>query len=367
MKFVLFSDLHLDRPFAWLGHDAMAARRRRQALRDTLRRIVDLTQEVEADALLCGGDLYEHERFTPDTAAFVQRAFADVAPTPVFVAPGNHDWLGPSSLYRQTRWSQNVHLFGDTRLTPVTLLDGLTLWGAGHQVPANTPGFLDDFQVDRGGVHLALFHGSERGWLGRQQEGTRPHAPFDTAQIRRAGLHHAFLGHFHTPRAADDHTYPGNPEPLDFGEAGQRGAVIATIAPDGTVRREWRRVSQTVTHDLSLDVSGCASLQDIHDDLEGLLSGKTGIARVTLAGELDPDVDLRLTDLDRMTHNLEGLVVRVGDVYDALDLDVVAAEPTVRGQFVRDVRAADLPDQERRRILLTGLRALAGRTDLGVL
>ena len=67
MKIVHFSDLHLDSPFAWAGATGEAARQRRQALRDTLVRIVDLTREVNADTLFCGGDLYEHDYFSPDT------------------------------------------------------------------------------------------------------------------------------------------------------------------------------------------------------------------------------------------------------------------------------------------------------------
>src|SRR4051812_41046649 len=62
VKLVLFADLHLDAPFAWLGASQLAARRRRQALRDTLRNIVTLTRETKADALVCAGDLYEQAR-----------------------------------------------------------------------------------------------------------------------------------------------------------------------------------------------------------------------------------------------------------------------------------------------------------------
>jgi exonuclease SbcD len=84
--------------------------------------------------------------------------------------------------------------FSEPRLTPVGLADGLTLWGAAHRSPANTPGFLDNgFQVDRDGIHLALFHGSERAWFTEQETGKQPHAPFDASQIQSAGLHHALL------------------------------------------------------------------------------------------------------------------------------------------------------------------------------
>ena len=247
MKFVHFSDLHLDSVFAWMGE---AGSKRRQALRDTLNNIVNLAVEVEADAVLCGGDLYEQERFTPDTAAFLQSTFERLHPIRVFIAPGNHDWYGPQSLYRQVTWSENVRVFDSSRFQPFEVIDGLTLWGAAHRAPANTPGFLEEFEVDRGGVNIALFHGSERGWF--SQEGGRKtlHAPFDSDQIESSGLDHAFLGHYHRPRDDLRFTYPGNPDPLTFGEDGERGAVVATVMDDGVVVRDRRRVSVTQVHDL---------------------------------------------------------------------------------------------------------------------
>lgn len=127
LKLMLFSDLHLDTPFKWAGPEL--ARARRHALRETLRCIICLAGEHGADALLCGGDLYEHDRFSPDTASFLRQAFADVD-MPVYLAPGNHDWEGPRSLYRTVEWSANVHVFRDTHLSPVELADGITLWGA---------------------------------------------------------------------------------------------------------------------------------------------------------------------------------------------------------------------------------------------
>lgn len=102
MRLLLFSGLHLDAPFRWAG--PRLARARRRTLRDALVRICRLAVQLRADALLCGGDLFEHERVSPDTGSFLRASLAALPPTPVYLAPGNHDWYGPDSLYHRLDW-----------------------------------------------------------------------------------------------------------------------------------------------------------------------------------------------------------------------------------------------------------------------
>lgn len=362
----MFSDLHLDAPFAWMGAGAVA-RERRNAQRRVLQKIAALVESENADALLCGGDLYEHDLFTPDTGAFLCKVFGELAPRRVFLAPGNHDWFGPNSLYATERWPENVHIFQEDRLQPVELDDGLTLWGAAHRAPANTNGFLDHFNVEREGVHLALFHGAESGLLHFEAEGKRPHAPFREEQIVASGLHHAFVGHYHRPRHTHYLTYPGNPEPLSFGEDGDRGAVVATINSDGSVTRVPHNVAETSVGDLRVDVSGATSRSDVLGRVAAELGSMRGIARVFVTGEISADVDYGMADLQALRPpgvDACQFVVRTTPAYD---LEAIALERTVRGEFVREVQEANLEPDRTRRILVTGLRALAGRNDLEVL
>ncbi len=367
MKIVHFADLHLDSAFAWCGATGNAAGRRRQALRDALLAIVGLTREIHADALFCAGDLYEHDRVTPDTAAFLRQTFAELDPIRVYIAPGNHDYYGPQSLYATGDWSDNVHIFKESRLLPVTLADGIILWGAAHCVPANTDNFLDGFRAEGDGIHIALFHGAERSWLSEQGEGKQPHAPFDALDIENVGLHHAFLGHYHRPKDAERHTYPGNPDPLQFGEDGVRGPVIATISPNGAVERERRAVAITQVHDIELNVTDCESQQEVRNSLAKRVEGLSGVVRLTVQGELEPSVALPESVLDSMLRErFEAAQIRKGDLRSAYVIKEIREEPTVRGQFVNDVLKANLPSDEERRILITGLRALDGRSDLDV-
>lgn len=362
MRLLHFADLHLDTPFAWAPPPVAA--RRRQAIRDTLSAICAIARDRKVDALTCGGDLYEHDRFTADTAAFLVATFADLHPLPVLISPGNHDWLSPASIYRTAKWSPNVRIFENDRLEPYQLSHWLTLWGAAHRAPANTDDFLRDFHARAQGVNVGLFHGTERSGIPDQGAGKEPHAAFSAYEIGSAGLVHALLGHFHMPIDGSGYTYPGNPEPLSFGETGVRGAVLVEVNEDSSIRRERVPVTQTVIQDLSVDVSSSATAQDVLDRVGAALAGRTGLARVSLKGEVSPTLMIEPGVLDGVRAGLEYVQFDTRGLWPAYDLDEIGQEKTVRGQFVRDVLESDLDEGERRSVIVTGLRALAGRSDL---
>lgn len=367
MRVAHVADVHLDSAFALFSPDV--ARARRQGIQSALRGAFEVAREWGAEAVFIAGDLYEHERVAPDTGEFVRALFAEVAPLPILIAPGNHDWYGPSSLYARLEWPDNVRVFTEDRPQPVELEPGLTLWGAAHCAPANTDGFLDDFHVDRDGVNIALFHGSEMGSFGFQaQEGKLPHAPFQIEQIAAAGLAHVFCGHYHAPVDADSYTYPGNPEPLTFGEQGGliRGVALATIGSDGSVERERRSVAVTDVCDLTVDITGAVSGSEICHRVAAELSGRSGCARVTIVGEFSSEVDLSLGDVERADPSLIAVVARTGVLTTAYDLETIRQENTVRGEFVSDVLDSDLDEPLKHKVVVTGLRALEGRGDLEV-
>ncbi len=70
--------------------------------------------------------------------------------------------------------------------------------------------------------------------------------------------------------------------------------------------------------------------------------------------------------MTELTTTLESLTVEVGDLYVAYNFEAITDEAPVRGEFVRQVTSSDLAEDEKRRVLVTGLRALDGREDLEV-
>ncbi|MFH1330988.1 MAG: metallophosphoesterase, partial [Actinomycetota bacterium] len=187
------------------------------------------------------------------------------------------------------------------------------------------------------------------------------------SQILEAGLRHSFVGHFHTRRDVTGLSYPGNPDPISFADLDRQGAVVADFDGAGKVTIERHSVAVSVIHDLTLDVTGCDTFQEVRDRMASLTAGLEGYGRVTVVGEVSPGLDLRLDDLCSISGGLRQAVVQPGALRAGYDLEGLRSDPTVRGEFVRMVTDDPaLGEEERRRILVTGLRALDGRNDLEV-
>lgn len=364
-KILHFADLHLDRSFAGVGIYSSEASTRREELRAALRRIVDLALDRGVDALTMGGDLYEHDRVTLDTGHFIAQQFERLAPVPVLVAAGNHDPLLPDSMYRRMDWPANVHVFGSMTWTSVEITGGVHVWGVGHNGPAVRERLLADLRVDPSRVDVALLHGSD---LESVPDGKAAHCPFERADVTATGARFLLLGHYHgmytSPADQPTFGYPGSPEPLAFGEAGQHYVLLLNV--DSTITTvEALPINEVAYRSEQIDVSAMSTSDEIREAIVNLTtdgSAETEIIKVTLEGQADADLRIDQAALLSATADL----FRYLDVVDAttvsLPLDDLAQEMTTRGAFVRlmNERIENSEGADRQRLegaRLYGLRA----------
>jgi hypothetical protein len=156
------------------------------------------------------------------------------------------------------------------------------------------------------------------------------------------------------------HTYSGAPIAHELGNGVSGAAVLVTLADDGTIERELIELSSPALHDVEVDLTGAKSARDAVKRAGTHLAECSGIVRLRLTGRVVPDIVLQRDDFVRLVPSADELLLDWEAEVD-VDLDELAEEQTVRGQFVRDVLASrSLSDERQQRVLLTGLRALAG-------
>jgi DNA repair exonuclease SbcCD nuclease subunit len=363
VKLLAFSDVHLDSKFGWATREV--ARRQRQRLREAVTWAFERAAAEGAAAVLIAGDLFEDDLVSPDTVEFLRQTF-ERSGLQVFAAPGNHDPASKESPYRRLNWPDNVHIFRETSFTSSRLADGVTIWGAAHRKPVDTPGFLDDgFRVEGSGTHIAVFHGEERNTA---FQGQYRHAPFEGDQIAAAGFDHAVVGHSHKPADRPSWTRLGSLERLKFNEA--YGAAVILEVEDGRVTRRRLDPRPPALHTLSVDLTEVENTSQARDRVRDALSGMAGAARIRLIGEPD-DLHLHEDDFSASSFELpdgiEQVLVDISGLTPPYDLEQIEQERTVRGMFVQRVRGDNLDSETERLVLLAGLRALDGRDDLAVI
>ena len=355
-----FSDLHLDTPFEQFT--AQQSQIRRENLRQTLINICELGRKLSVDMITCAGDLYEYERIAPDTQQFLQNTFREYSDIKFLISPGNHDWFGPRSIYKNTGWSENVYIFNEPYLTPWKEIQGLTIWGGAHISDKGAKNFLENFSIKDSGINIALFHGSAS--IGIEDVEKARHAPFEPHQIAECGLQHALLGHFHNKTSADFYTYPGNPDPLTFGESEGRGAVLVTLHDDGRIDRVWHDVSVSVVRDVEVRLTGEATSTEVISTIRSALRSVDGFVRITLTGSIADTARIDIRQIEKISERqIQALKVRLGPVRVTLDFVELAKEKTVQGKFISNVLQDDsLNDEMKQRVIMLGIRALNGQS-----
>jgi DNA repair exonuclease SbcCD nuclease subunit len=333
IRIVHCADVHLETVFP----ETRGGGARRNALAAAFVRIVDEALARKADVLTIGGDLYEAERAGPQTVRFLFEQFARFG-KPVYVAPGNHDPHAPSSLLARGDLPENVRIFNEAAWRAYPLANDVTLFGFGH-TPAEPGRPFANARFDRGGVQIALVHGSDEE---RCPPNKRATAPFRASEVVASGASFLLTGHYHGGYVVSENdrpifAYPGSPEPIRFGEHQAHGALAITIT-GSNVRVEPFATARTRLVDLSCELDGATSEHAALGALESALApyGANDYVRLRLTGSVAPGTRV---DVDLMTERFAGALgsLAISDATTAHDYAAIAREPTVRGHVVSDL------------------------------
>lgn len=353
------ADLHLDAPFASLAPEQ--ARRRRAEQRELLERLAALARTQQADLVLLSGDLLDSGETYHETVQALSSALGRME-AQVFIAPGNHDFYSPRSIYAGTRWPENVHIFSTVQVESVELPAlGCVVHGAAFTTPLADRSPLMGFSAPRDGrTHLMVLHGDV--------DGRGRYGPIRTEDIASSGLTYLALGHVHAcsglQRAGGTWwAYPGCPEGRGFDELGDKGVLAGEVSAAGVDLR-FVPLCRRRYHIIPVDVTGREPREALAEALPE--TAAEDVCRFVLTGESgEQGVDLPSLET---AFAQRCYVLQLRDqTRPAEDIWKRAGEDTLRGLFLQDLRRrweAASDEEERQKIALAvrfGLAALDGR------
>lgn len=349
IKILHAADLHLDAAFSSLPPELAAQRRREQ--RQALGTLAALSRGC--DLVLLAGDLFDSARVYRDTIDALKEFFATVA-VPVFIAPGNHDYLAAGSPYRTEQWGENVHVFSASEVTRVHLADlDCEVYGAGFTAPEMPPLLRGFRRRDTSRHAIMALHGD-------LQPGS-VYNPIAPEEVAASGLDYLALGHVHQQFiqrwGGTLCAMPGCLMGRGFDECGIKGALRVTLGEDGA-QAEFLPLPTRRYEILSVE-AGNDPLTAIRRALP--TDTERDCYRIILTGEADGvDVDALEAALAPKFFSLS---VRDATV-PRRALWQGAGEDTLRGYFLQELKQEyDTADEERRRKIAAAARLVTAMMD----
>ena len=223
IKILHSADWHLDSPLGLSDPGQRERLRREQA--SLPQKIVSLCKQKNCDILLLSGDLFDGA-YTPDTLQQLKIALQQVE-IPVFITPGNHDFVGADSPWLTESFSQNVHIFTQPSIESVAIpnLD-CRVYGAGF-TSMDCPGLLKDFTAAQEETYaIGIFHGDPT-------QVSSSYNPITKEQVKNSGFDYLALGHIHKGDQLKVGktlcAWPGCPMGHGYDETGEKGVLLVTV------------------------------------------------------------------------------------------------------------------------------------------
>lgn len=347
LRIVHAADIHAGRP-ASKELDREKASLRRREIETSLSRIAELCRREKADLLLLSGDLFEHSHARATWAREAREIFRSLGETRVFISPGNHDPLVRDSLYKTVEWPENVTVFESDRIGEVVLEDlGVAVYGLGWRTYLEHRRLLKGFRR----AHEELFgilviHGDMVSGAG---EGASQYLPIYPEDLEGSGVDYAALGHIHVPGSfrvgAAVAAYPGCPEPLDFGDKGDRGVYFVTAEKDEgragyRVSAEFVSMALRQMRSEDLDITGFDTPERVRNALLSLgdpSSRKRDLWAVRLTGVVEPEIAFDIPELERLLRDDFFFLRLIPEYSPGYDLQALGDEKntSLEGRFVR--------------------------------
>ena len=272
IKILHTADWHLDAPLQL--QNEVLSRQLRQTLLEIPGKIAALCKEQGCDLVLISGDIFDGVH-SQNTLRALKAALEEMA-VPVFITPGNHDFVTMSSPWMAEAFPENVHIFKNRYLEYVDLPElDCRVYGAAFTA-MECPALLEGFRAESDmRYNIGILHGDPA------QAGST-YCPITKEQVKLSGLDYLALGHIHKgDQFVAGKTlcaWPGCPMGRGYDEEGEKGVLIATLEDRASVA--FIPLDTPRFYDLELAPEALA------DTLPAV--GNENIYRITLTGPSEP-------------------------------------------------------------------------------
>lgn len=348
MRIIHCADIHLGSAMD-SRLPAEKAEERRRELRATFTALTEYAKEQGVNAVIIAGDLFDCALPLKKDKEFFYNAVKNTPQTKFFYLRGNHD-----AAQSYTLPLPNLFTFTDAWTSYD--LGGVVISGL-EITRKNAGSFYSDLKLDSAKTNIVTLHGQ----IGAQENA----GVINLSRLAGKNVDYLALGHLHgfsqgRIDARGVYAYSGCLEGRGFDEEGEKGFILIDTGAAG-IRARFVPFAKRAVRVASFDISGAQDAFAACGFVNANLKFPLGdIVRVVLKGETDFDVAGLAEELQTLLMRGGRYYVEVKDLTSRkLDLSELSREVSLRGEFVRQVLAAeDVPEEDKKRVIALGLRAV---------
>lgn len=359
MKIIHCADIHADSKMDSHFSKEKASSRRNEIAR-TFEQMVKFAQENEVRAVIIAGDLFDtkitQQKTIKKQIAYIIRSYPKID---FLYLRGNHDEgvdfevdcgceLKNLKRFSKDCWEKYEY-------------DGVSIIGRefSDKIPAAV---YNELVLDPKSVNIVTLHGQVADYAAKDG------APvISLPKLQNANIDYLALGHIHDFKIEKLDSrgvwcYSGCLEGRGFDECGEKGFVLLDIE-NGNVKSQFVPFGSRTIHEVNVTLNGAMSYNEIMDAIKKGLHGiyAKDIVQVVIQGEINEETEVEPDAYQAAFQNYYFYIRFKDKTEPKIEYEKYANDVSLKGEFIRLVAEQDISEEEKTRIIMTGLKALAGR------
>ena len=358
MKIIHCSDLHLDSKMK-SNLDSNKAKERRDEILRTYQNMVEYASKNDIKIIIIAGDMFDKKNITVKAKNVVLDSICSNPEIDFIYLKGNHDEA--SFITDLEEVPKNLKLFNNREWTYYKygkiVIAGIEFGQIGNYE------IYSSLMLNKNDINIVTLHGQEVKYDQKDKAEI-----INIQSLKNKNIDYLALGHIHKYKkepidSRGVYCYSGCLEGRGFDECGEKGFVLLDID------EEKQKINSTFVpfagrhlYEVNVDITGTNTTLEAEKKIDEKIKNieRDALIKIILNGKVDINSERDINYLEKKYKN----IFYFAKIYDetTLEIDYMSYEKDIslKGEFIRLVLSQDLPQEEQRQIITTGIKALSG-------
>ena len=358
MKIIHCSDLHLDSKMK-SNLDSKKAKERRDEILITYQNMVKYAVENDVRAVIIAGDMFDQKNISVKAKNIVKDSIILNPNIDFIYLKGNHDEKG--FLTEIDEIPSNLKLFNSSQWTKYEYgkitISGIEFGEIGEYE------IYSSLILNKNEFNIVTLHGQESNYEAKDKTEI-----INLQNLKNKNIDYLALGHIHQFKqekldGRGIYCYSGCLEGRGFDECGEKGFVLLDI-DDDTLKYTSKFIpfASRKLFEINLDISSTFTTTDVENLIDKNIENidASSLIKIVLNGKVDINSERDIDYLEKKYKNRFYFVKIYDKTTLLIDYMSYKNDASLKGEFIRLVLSQNLTQEEEKKIIITGIKALSG-------